>query len=160
MGIKQTVQDYLSTRSFEIGETIQYGWFIFKITGKENPPQIESLDFRQMASFTNDFSEAERIDAAQTSTLLQFNASVTPCTLRQSAIVSKSYVPGLNDIFLERQTETNANDSGWYIGVTNETRDMDDPDSFTRHSLYELSINDMRMVPYWLLPVKTIVSLA
>lgn len=160
MTIKQLVQKFLSERPHHIGETVQFGWFVFKIVEQGQPPRIETLDFCQIASFTEDFSEAERIHSLQTAALVQFSAAETPCTLRQSALVSASYVPGHASAFLQRQAPTDGNDSGWYVGVHDDVRDMHDPNSFSRRSLYELTIQDMRMAAYWLLPKGTVVTLA
>ena len=159
MPMKSHVQKFLSERPHESGETIQLGWFIFRIAERGQPPRIETLDFREMASFTDDFSEAERIHSLQTDALGQFEASECPCTLRHFALVSASYSPEREDVFIERQQPADGNDSGWYVGIFDDPRDMDDVTSFTQRSLYELTIHDMRMAPYWLLPPGTIVSL-
>jgi len=157
--MKLLVQKFLSERTHKAGETVQFGWFVFKIVERGQPPRIQSLDFRQMASFTDDFSEAERIHSLQIAALKQFEASECPCTLLQYALVSVSYSPERDDVFIERQQPTDASDSGWYVGIFNDGRDMNDIASFTHRSLYELTIHDMRMAPYWLLPPGTIVSL-
>lgn len=159
MSIKTAVEDFLSSRPHRVGETVQFGWFIFRIAAAGQPARVASLDFRQMASFTDDFSEAERIHSLQAATLARFRAVESPCTLQQSALVSLSYYPGRVDTFLERQSPTDSNDSGWYVGVHGEARSMDDVSSFARRSLYELTIHDMRMAAYWLLPKGTVVSL-
>lgn len=158
--IKALLQEFLSSRPHKAGETIQFGWFIFQIAQPGPPPRIESLDFRRMASFTEDFSEAERIHAAQKDALGKFNATETDCTLWQSALVSVSYSPGHADAFLKRDRSMNGNDSGWYVGVFDDPADMSDVASFSRRSLYELTIHDERMAPFWLFPVGTVVSLA
>jgi hypothetical protein len=59
----------------------------------------------------------------------------------------------------ERQCPSRNNDSGWYVGVLNVPRDMTDQNSFEFRSLYELSIADDRMIPFWLLPVGKCVML-
>ena len=157
--MKSLVQKFLSERPHDAGETVQFGWFIFRIAERGQPPRIESLDFRQMASFTDDFSEAERIHSLQTDALRQFEASECHCTLQQFALVSASYTPEREDVFIERQQPADGNDSGWYVGIFADPRDMDDSASVTQRSLYELTIHDMRMAPYWLLPPSTIVPL-
>ena len=159
MSIKAAVEDYLSSRPHKVGETVQFGWFIFRIAAAGQPPRVESLDFRQIASFTEDFSEVERIHTLQAATLARFRAEESPCTLWQSALVSLSYHPGRADTFLKRQSPTDSNDSGWYVGVQDEARSMEDVSSFARRSLYELTIHDGRMAGYWLLPEGTVVSL-
>ena len=159
MSIKSAVQAYLSSQPHKAGETVQFGWFIFRVIASGQPPQIESLDFRGMMSFTEDFSEAERIHALQSATLARFGATALPCTLRQSALVSLSYHPGRRDAFLKREQPSTHNDSGWYVGVEDEARNMADESSFALRSLYELTIHDLRMAPYWLLPEGTFVAL-
>ena len=69
----------------------------------------------------------------------------------ETALVSRSYSPLRPDAFIERQTPSGENDSGWYVGVLKEEKDMDDEGSFDVRSLYELSITDQRMLPFWLL---------
>lgn len=159
MTIKALVQRFLSERAHAAGETVEFGWFIFRIAEAGQPPRVESLDFREMASFTEDFSEAERIQSLQTAALAEYEASECPCTLWQFALVSVSYSPERDDVFLERQQPTTANDSGWYVGVLNERRDLNAPSTFIHQSLYELTIRDMRMAPYWLLPPGIVISL-
>ena len=157
--MKSLIQKFLSERPHKVGETVKFGWFIFRIVEPGDPPRLESLDFRQMASFTDDFSEAERIHSLQVAALNQFKAEQSPCSLQQFALVSGSYTPERKDVFIERQQAEEGNDSGWYVGVLDEDKDMDDVESFIQRSLYELTIHDMRLAPYWLLPPGTIISL-
>jgi hypothetical protein len=152
MSIKTAVEDFLSNRPHKTGDTIQFGWFIFRVVSPGQPPKIESLDFREMASYTQNFSEVERIHHLQMAALARFQVSESPCALWHSAIVSLSYSPGRKDAFMKRDASASKNDSGWYIGVRDEPRSMDDPGSFERRSLYELTIRDMRTAAYWLLP--------
>lgn len=158
--LKQLAQRYLATAPYKIGETVQLGWFIFRIADASVPPELESLDFRRMASFTPDFSEAERIRFLQTEALERFQVEAEGCTLLQTALVSRSYSPQRADAFVERQAPSGENDSGWYIGVGKEEKDMNDEGSLEVRSLYELSIADQRMLPLWLLPTGTKVMLA
>ncbi len=138
---------------------MQFGWFVFRIAEAGHPPRIESLDFRQLASFTDDFRMTEEIDALQKDTLHSFGAAEQPCTLQQSALVSISYSPGHPDAFLQRQESTDTNDSGWYVGVLNDPADMNDVATFSNHSLYELTIHDLRLARFWLLPTGTTICL-
>jgi hypothetical protein len=158
--IKTLVQKFLAKHPHKVGETVKFGWFIFGIAGLGNPPRVESLDFRKMGSFSDDFSEAERIHSLQNAALVEAGVTECPCTLQQFALVSASYSPDRKDAFLERQETAEGNDSGWYVGVFDESLDMEDLASFSQRSLYELTIKDLRMAPFWLLPPGTIVSLA
>jgi hypothetical protein len=151
--MKGLVQRFLATEPHKIGETVQLGWFVFRVADGSQPPEVESLDFRAMASFTRDFSAAERVRDQQWEILCRFGVQAEPCTLMQTALVSRSYSPGMRDAFLERQKAAQGIDSGWYVGVVEEALDMGDERSFETRSLYELSIADERLVPYWLLPI-------
>lgn len=157
--ILQVVQEYFKSRPVLPGETIQVGWLIFRVTNNIHPIQIESLDFKSIASFTDDLTEAEAIFEMQLNALRARAAEEEPCTLRHSAVVSKSYVPGHPQAFLKRDSIASDRDSGWYVGMFDDPIDFNDPNSFLTRSLYELSIADRRMLPYWLLPVSTQVSL-
>ena len=158
--VKQLAQQHVAKRPHKPGETIQFGWFIFRIANDAQPPEIESLDFKEIASFTTDFSAVEQIHALQRSALARSGREEEGCALWQSAIVSLSYSPGREDTFLKRDAPTDANDSGWYVGVFDEQRSMTEAASFTRRSLYELTIRDMRMAAFWLLPRGTAVTVA
>jgi hypothetical protein len=158
--IKELAQQYVAKRSYKPGETVQFGWFIFRITDNAQPPEIESLDFKEIASYTTDFSAVEQIHALQRSALARCGWEEEECVLWHSAVVSLSYSPGRQDAFLKRDVPTDANDSGWYVGVFEELRNMGDATSFLRRSLYELTIRDMKMAPFWLLPRGTVVRLA
>lgn len=157
--MKSAIEAYLSGREIRAGETVQFGWFVFRIAEAGHPPRIESLDFRQLASFTHDFRLAEQIDASQKDTVRSFGVAEHPCTLRQSALVSVSYAPNHPDAFLQRQESTDANDSGWYVGVLDDPADMHDAATFSRRSLYELTIHDMRLARFWLLPTGATICL-
>ncbi len=157
--IHRMVQDWLMMRDFSAGETVQFGWFIFRIASNEKPPKIETLDFKAIASFTSDFTEVEKIHTDQQAALRANGLEEEPCTLQQSAIVSLSYAPSRAKVFLKRDDSAKGNASGWYVGVEDEELDMNDVDSFALKSLYELSIYDKRMLPYWLLPPVTTVFL-
>jgi hypothetical protein len=158
--IKQLVQQYVAKRPHKPGDTVQFGWFVFRIADDAQPPEIESLDFKQVASFTKDFSAVEQIHGLQKNVLVQSGRVEQECVLWHSAIVSLSYSPGREDVILKGDAPVDPNDSGWYVGVFDEQRNMADAASFTRRSLYELTIRNMRMAPYWLLPFGTIVTLA
>ena len=47
-----------------------------------------------------------------------------PCTVRHSAIVSKSYRPGHPGAFLKRDAAIEGHNSGWYVGVVNDPLDF------------------------------------
>lgn len=151
--MKDLVQRYLAKVPHKAGETVQFGWFVFRIASNSVPTEIESLDFCAMASFTTDFSAAERVREQQWLTINQCGLVEEPCSLTQVALVSRSYTPGHTQAFLERQSASQNRDSGWYVGVLDDPQDMDEEGSFEFRSLYELSIADERMIPFWLLPV-------
>jgi hypothetical protein len=74
------------------------------------------------------------------------------CTLLQPALVSRSYHPAADGVFIERQPPTNDNDSGWYVGIADDDIEMSDRTSYVHRSLYELTIHDERLARFWLLP--------
>jgi hypothetical protein len=160
MTLKSLAEKFLSERPHKIDETVQFGWFVFKIAESGLTPRIQSLDFRQIASFTEDFTEAERIHSLQTATLRRIAAPESPCTLQQFALVSASYSPERTDVFIERQQSAKGNDSGWYMGIYDDARDLENSASFVHRSLYELTIYDMRTAPFWLLPPGSIIRLS
>jgi hypothetical protein len=157
--IFQHIQRFLENRAIAAGQTIEFGWLIFKIRALGPPLLLESLDFRAVASFTTDLTEAEKVHQLQIATLKANSTDGEPCTLRQYAVVSRSYIPGHPDAFLKRDTGVRGNDSGWYLGVRDDKLDFQDPICFSKESLYEISIKDIRAIAYWLLPVGSFVTL-
>ncbi len=157
--IVHSVQRYLATRSVAVGEIVHAGWLVFRVAEIGPPVELESLDFKKIASFTRDLSEAEAIFEMQANALQARSAQEEPCTLRHTAVVSKTFCPGHPHAFLKRDAVAGSSDSGWYVGVFDDPIDFEDPKSFTVQSLYELSIADRRMLPYWLMPVGTLISL-
>lgn len=150
--LRESSLEYLRTHA-KAGETLQCGWFIFKVIEGEDGLDLISLDFKAIASFTADFQIPEQVHWAQQETLRQLGASLQDCTLANSAQVSRSYRLGALNVYLERCEPVSEGDSGWYVGVINEPHDPDDAKSFVHLSLYELTIHDERFARFWLLPV-------
>jgi hypothetical protein len=157
--IEQAVQKYLADGRVVVGEIVHAGWLVFRIASEGPPAELESLDFKNIASFTKDLSEAEAIFEMQADMLRIHSAEEEPCTLRHTAIVSKSYAPGHPKAFMKRDATAKDKASGWYVGVLDDPLSMEDAGTFLALSLYELSIADRRMLPYWLMPLDTLVSL-
>lgn len=156
----RAIEAFLSGRRVAVGETVQAGWLVFRVVGLGPPLKLESLDFVRMASFTTDLSRAEVIYRDQQAMLRRHGVEEELCTVMHSAIVSKSYRPGHPSAFLKRDDPSEGHSSGWYVGVLNDPFSMDDDSTFELRSLYELSIADERMTPFWLMPVGTTVFLA
>lgn len=157
--IIDAVQKYLATRTVSPGETIQVGWLILRIASESKPTDLESLDFKSMGSFTKDLTLAESIYEMQEQTLRTHSREEESCSLMHTAVISKSYYPGHPGAFLKRDGIATNSDSGWYVGVRNDSIDFEDPSYFEIRSLYELSILDKRTLPYWLMPLQTLVYL-
>ena len=158
--IEQTLQKYLASRPISRGEIIHAGWLVFRIANDTHPVVLESLDFKNVGSFTTDLAVADAIVEMQANQLRLHGAEEEACTLRHSAVVSKNYRPGHPYAFLKRDGRARDLDSGWYLGILDDPLDFNDPASFYTKSLYELSIADQRLLPFWLMPVQTFVSLA
>jgi len=59
---------------------------------------------------------------------------------------------------MKRDTEAKERDSGWYVGVSGDELDMDDPSSFVVCSLYEISIKVCRISSVWVVRIGTLVA--
>ena len=151
--LRESTLNYLQTRKANAGETVQLGWFWFTIVEGDGGLDVETLDFKKMASFTTDFQVPDRIYWAQQETLWRLKVDEQECTMMQSALVSRSYKPSDEGSFIERFEANDEHDSGWYVGMQEDSLDMNDEGSFERKSLYELTIHDQRFARFWLLPV-------
>jgi len=156
--IRSKVLDFLSTRTVEHGESVEYGWFIFQTVVENGQLDLETLDFRDLASFTRDFGPVERIDAEQSAVLATQRVEPESCALWHAALISRSYTPGAPCAFMERLDPLEDNKSGWYIGVADDPLDVNEPVNLHLKSLYELTIHDARFAQYWLLPVGSLVK--
>lgn len=151
--MKDKIIKYFGAENLKQDETIEFSWFIFKVIEKNNSIDLQTLDFKSMGSFNQDFELIENLHRSQAKTLANENVEADPCNLRQYAIVSKSYNPESNAYFISRDTKQDGNNSGWYLGMLNETLDINNPENLKIVSLYELSIQNKKLIPYWLLPV-------
>ncbi len=157
--LQEAVREYLAGRTVAEGEIVAAGWLLFRI-GRVGPPiEFESLDFTPAAAFTTDLTKAEEIFAQQFELQRRCAFIPEPCTLRDTAIISKSYAPGHPRAFLKRDAATTDRDSGWYLGILEDPLDPKDPASFVVSTLYEVSVADRRTFPYWLMPAGSLVSL-
>lgn len=156
--IQSKVLELLSTRTVEHGESVEYGWFIFQTVVENGRLDLETLDFRAMASFTRDFGQVERIDSQQSAVLAKNKVDPESCALWHAALISRSYTPGTPRMFMKRLEPLENNKSGWYIGVPNDPLDVNDPANLHLQSLYELTICDPRLAPFWLLPTGFLVE--
>ena len=156
--IRSSVLDWLANRTVKHGESVEYGWFIFQTVVENGRTDLETLDFRAMATFTRDFGAVEQINAEQLAVLMQQRTEPEWCALWHAVLISRSYTPGTPRAFMERLDPLEANKSGWYIGVAEDTLDVNDPANLHFQSLYELTIRDARFAPYWLLPVGYLVE--
>jgi hypothetical protein len=151
--LREVALEYLKTRNANPGDTVQMGWFVFRIVATDHGLDLLTLDFKALGAFTGDFEISDRVHWAQRETLRCLGAAATDCSLAQPALVSRSYSPGSRQAFIERSQPTNESDSGWYVGMLGDSLDMGNAGSFVHQSLYELSIHDQRLVRFWLLPV-------
>ena len=153
--LRESALAYLHTQNAHADQTVQIGWFIFKIVDTASGIDLETLDFKNIASYTSDFQTPEQIHWAQQETLQRLNVAPVDCTLGHSALVSASYKPFSPFAFLERAVPTSSSDSGWYVGMRNDefcSEDTDPEGLLSLESLYELTIHDERFARFWLLP--------
>lgn len=156
--IRSDVLTFLSNRTVKNGESVEYGWFLFQTVVENGRVDLETLDFKAMASFTRDFRTVALIEAEQSSVLAQQQVEQGDCALWHAALISRSYTPGTPHAFMHRLDDLEANKSGWYIGVADDPLDVNEPVNLHCQSLYELTIHDRRLAPYWLLPVGFLVE--
>ncbi|MDD4267715.1 MAG: hypothetical protein GXY25_22485 [Pirellulaceae bacterium] len=150
--IREQALAHLKALGARPGETVEFSWFIFRLTETAGQLDIEALDFQQIASFTKDFRRVDQIHSAQMQVLREEQAAPAFCNLRQVAACSKSYAPGSPHAFISRVAGAEGDQSGWYVGVVDDPLDVHNPDNVGIKSLYEISIKDRRLLPYWLLP--------
>lgn len=149
---KNEVLARLRSRGAQPGETVEFGWLVFRVCGTPSALDVETLDFQAMASFTTDLSQALHVHQRQMDLLEEANAEAERCTVRHAGLVSRGYVPGRPGTFLTRLGPAQQSDSGWVIGSVEKRLTKDSLKSSRFISLYEISLSDPRLLPFWLLP--------
>lgn len=149
--IRQQLILWLKNRDVKAGEMVQFGWFWFRVVVNELGIDLESLDFAAMGSWSCDLKNAGTIHRLQQDVLEREAIEPQDCHLCQYATITRSYLPGHPSVYMKRDGPQGS-DSGWFVGVQDNDRDINDPDNLYRESLYELTIKDRRFAPYWLLP--------
>jgi hypothetical protein len=151
--LKNVLIDQLRTRRAKPGEKVEAGWHVFRVVEGKSGIDLETLDFQEMASFTRDFRIAEQIHEEQSRVLKEAGAQAERCTVRHFANVDTSFEPGHADVFMSRVAPAKRDDSGWVVGMRADKLRVNDLSSHDAMSLYEISLQDRRLISYWLLPV-------
>ena len=105
-----------------------------------------------MASFTTDLSHALQVHLRQMDLLREARVEPERCTLLHAGLVSRGYAPGQPETFLTRLGPTEGSHSGWVIGSVSERLTKESLKNSHFVSLYEISLSDPRLLPFWLLP--------
>jgi hypothetical protein len=150
--IREQALEFLKAEGAKPGEKAQFSFFLFNLVETEGELDIETLDFKSIASFTKDFEIVERIHAAQMQVLQEEHVEPALCNLRQCAICSKSYAAGSPHAFINRIGPAHESEAGWFVGILDDPLDLDNRNNLSVKSLYEIAIRDRRFLPYWLLP--------
>lgn len=149
---REAIVKELESRHAQPGETIEFSWFWFRVCQGAEGLDVETLDFKKMASFTRDFEVAEQIHSEQMQVLEEAGVEPLRCTLRHFAYVDTYYEPGESDAFLSRISAAEDDYSGWVVGTRSEGLPINNLRGHDRVSLYEICIRDKRLFPFWLLP--------
>ena len=151
--LRQQLLSWLDSRSARPGETVGFSWFVLRVTREAGGRNgIETLDFKDMASFTTDLTRLAEIHALQMEALHVHAVEADMCTNRHAAMVSNAYYPHHPKAFMLRMHSAEDSESGWYIGVEGEPLAINDLQRSSFVSTYELSLQDARFLPYWLFP--------
>ena len=150
--IREQALEQLKTMGAKPGDTVNFSWFMFRLTETDGELDIETLDFQEAGSYTTDFEMVDQIHAAQVQVLHREQVEPEFCNLRQCALCSKSYAAGSPNAFMRRIGPTEEAEAGWYVGVADDPLDVDNPQNLTVKTLYEISTRDRRFLPFWLLP--------
>ncbi len=74
--IREQALAHLKTLGARPGETVEFSWFVFRLTQTGGELDIEALDFEQtVAAFTKDFQLVDKIHSAQMQVLREEQAA-------------------------------------------------------------------------------------
>lgn len=140
--------------TFSDGQTLQYGYSLLSCRVQSRVLQLLAPDFQSMPiKWVTDLGPAFQIVTAHKYTPEAFGLAPDVPSLLQSAIVGKNFdrVP----MFASRlePVESNANDSGWFIGSNSDDVDNNDPEQLRMMSLYEAMLSVPQVLRFLSLPV-------
>ncbi len=137
---------------FAHDELIQVSWMWLKLEESEGLLKILSPEFGVTPmNFIDDCSDNLNLALTQSYLVESFGTKFGWCNCRQSAIVIKD-IDHCRDIFMNRLSEEENLDSGWYFGAQDSNLDADDVGSLERRSLWELFCRYPASGDFFLLP--------
>ena len=151
----EELKNYVKKVNAKPGEVIQFGWLIIKVTGGSGSLEYEAMDFVGDGRYTSDLRKVSEIFEKQLATLKLNEAKTELCNHQQCALVPRELLNEgeINRVYMIRTHKAERNDSGWFIGLDDESVDIDDHENLIFVSTYSLSIKFPELLPFWLLPI-------
>lgn len=136
------------------GQTLQYGFSVLLCHVESRRLRLHAPDFQSMPiKWTSDLGPAFRIAAAQKYTPETFGFMPDIPTLLNTTVVGSRFeeLP----MFMDRlaPSDSNPNDSGWFIGSRRDDVDNNDPSQLRLMSLYEAVLAVPHVLDFLSLPV-------
>ncbi|MEH7460197.1 hypothetical protein V7183_24235 [Bacillus sp. JJ1127] len=133
------------------GFTVQIGWSIFILSKHENGYHVLAPDYTQnpFQDTTDDLTIALWVQLEQVHWLRQLNIEGVMTKFNDKIVIAKN-VFQLDEIYLQRSSDCNENDSGWYIGPVNEADETGELEAISAYELLKIrpSIIQVLSLPY------------
>ena len=149
------LSDYIANGAeFIDGQTLQYGFSLLSCRVQSRELRLRAPDFQSMPiKWSDNLGPVFRIIAGHKYTPETFGFTPDIPSLLNTAIVGKRFdeIPMFATRLLP--VESNPNDSGWFIGSTQDDVDNNDPDQLQLMSLYEAMLAVPHVLDFLSLPV-------
>lgn len=133
------------------GFSIRVGWTIFVLSKKEDGYHLLAPDYSKnpFEDTTEDLTIALWIQLEQSHCLRKLNIEGEMIKFNDKIVTAKNILQADN-IFLQRNSDCEKGDSGWYIGHVNDDEDTQELEAFYAYQLLKIrpSIIKVLVLPY------------
>ncbi|WP_028399132.1 immunity protein Imm33 domain-containing protein [Ectobacillus panaciterrae] len=138
------------------GFSIQVGWSIFILSEREDGYHIIVPDYTKnpFKDTTEDLTIALWVQLEQVHCLRQLNIEGEMIKFSDKIVIAKNVLQ-LDEIYLQRSSDCDKDDSGWYIGPVNEAEETGELEAIYAYELLKIrpSIIQVLALPYEYLAV-------
>lgn len=119
--------------------TIQLGWSFYFIVREEDSYRIKTCDYNKnpFEDKTDDLSISLYIQNKQNRILREINEKGCPVTFQDRLVVLKDALES-KEVYMHRNHEPEGKDSGWYLGLINDTKEKYSVNDYKSIYTYEL----------------------
>lgn len=133
------------------GFAVQIGWSIFILSEREDGYHVLVPDYTKnpFQDTTDDLTIALWVQLEQVHCVRQLNLESVTTKFNDKIVIAKNVLQ-LDEIYLQRSSDCDEDDSGWYIGPVNEADETGELEAISAYELLKIrpSIIQVLSLPY------------